>query len=194
MPETYPDGAPIDALEHLARLIHKRDVLQSAVDSAVWQLVAEGGRVGDNPRVALLLHDAVRDSRPTFETQGAHDEITEATGYSIQKLRSMQKMGHLRGPDDSPHYSGTFPMYSARVPGKGIPCVYALFDGDGELAYIGQTRNARQRLKNHWATKRDELNLTRWALSIVADGQDRLEVELALIQKFKPRGNKAGVV
>lgn len=193
MSEPYPDGAPVAALEHLARLVAKRDTLQAAVDAAVWQLVAEGARIGDNPLVALELHDAIRETRPSYDSQGAHDELTEATGYSIQKLRSMQKMGYLRGPNDSPYYSGTFPVYSARLPGKGISCVYALFDMDDELAYIGQTKNARQRLKRHWALKRVELNLARWALSIVAEGQDRLQVELALIQRFKPRGNKAGV-
>lgn len=192
MSEQYPDGAPVAALEHLARLIAKRDTLQAAIDSAAWQLVSEGSRIGDNPLAALTLHEAIRAARASDTLSGSHAELAEETGYSVGRLRAMQKAGQLRGVDDSPYYSGCFPLGGERAPGKGVPCVYALFDVDGELVYIGQTQNARARLKNHWALKK-ELNLARWALSIVREGEDRLAVELALIRNFKPRGNKAGV-
>lgn len=192
MSEEYPPGAPVAALEHLARLVAKRDAIQRAIDSAGWQLVAEGGRIGDNPEVALVLHDAIKSARASDGLSGASSELAAECGYSISHLRRLQRNGLLLGAHDAPFFAGVFPLGWQRCPSKGVPCVYALFNEADDLVYIGQTKNARSRLSTHWAQKK-ELGLARWAVAVIPEGSDRLAVELALIQQFKPRGNKAGV-
>lgn len=122
--------------------------------------------------------------------------MTKASGFSRQRLL------HLRlrrvvcdgdGPVVHDHYAGAFPIGYQETPVREVSCVYALFDTDGELVYIGQSMNVRSRLKEHWRQRGRAWSLDRWAVSVVPPGKSRVEVEAALIARFKPSGNKAGV-
>lgn len=59
--------------------------------------------------------------------------------------------------------------------------VYILMDADDVVAYVGQTGNLVNRIKNHGRTK----TFVRWHARKVSHGE-RLEFEAALIEKHRP--------
>lgn len=182
------------ALEHLERLVSKRDRLNEAVVDAVWQLLSIAERTPRDVGLAREFHIAIRDARVSFNNELPNaQQITDAVGYSATRVNSIHYWQRRKDESSDDFYTGTFPIDRQVTPLNNTPCVYALFDWQGDLAYIGQSKIVRTRLKTHWRERGGLWRLDRWAVAAIHPGQDRLDVEAELIRRFKPRGNKAGV-
>lgn len=67
------------------------------------------------------------------------------------------------------------------------PCVYALYNQEGELIYIGQTANLRTRIRQHRPRKLGFLKF-----KITHSPRVRTYLEARLIWRLLPRYNVAG--
>ena len=66
-----------------------------------------------------------------------------------------------------------------------VPCVYALYDLDGILVYIGQTQNIQQRFKVH---RRRQLAFAK--ATVVFDRKYRMRLKRRLISRLQPSRNR----
>lgn len=77
----------------------------------------------------------------------------------------------------------------AAMPFRGF-CVYTLFNGGGELLYVGQTGNAWSRIGSHaqksWGREIDHVRVVR-----CASRAEALQLEARLIRDLNPRHNVA---
>tara|TARA_R100000734_G_scaffold19116_1_gene18214 strand:+ start:6367 stop:6804 length:438 start_codon:yes stop_codon:yes gene_type:complete len=69
---------------------------------------------------------------------------------------------------------------------KPIPGIYAMYDANDELIYIGQSKNVRGRIYKH--PKRGKLAYLKVRATDTID--ERTKLEIRLIQRLKPKLNK----
>jgi hypothetical protein len=68
-------------------------------------------------------------------------------------------------------------------PAQGLVAIYGLYDPrDGEIRYIGKTKNPHQRLNRHWAEKKRRLRRVAWVRSVLAAGVKPQMVILAWVE------------
>lgn len=176
-----------DTLAHLIAITERRDLLHLRATEALDALLCSVERERPDPARAVELWQAVR----YLGVKGASERMAIATGYGFSHIVHWSQHGI---PQPLGRVcAGHFPLepYGNETPSRGVSVVYVLFAGT-QAVYIGQSQNARARLKMHWkdAHKR-EAGIDRWWLMVCAP-EERNALEARLILEHQPLLNVAG--
>jgi hypothetical protein len=91
------------------------------------------------------------------------------------------------------YWHGEWPAQPKAVPPKGISVVYFQYDKDGQLAYIGSTKQFLRRMEGHLDTSRPDV-WARWEARECAARDEAYVIEDREIRERRPYQNKPGVV
>lgn len=170
---------------HVERLRAKRATLEAAEREAVDQLATATGRVwrsgGIGVRDLAALYQRLRAGALSGFSKSWMSEVGLNNSGFYRELR--------RTPDADADgsWSGEYPLdQSARVPGRGVPVVYVLFDPEYVPCYVGSTGNMRVRLKAH---DRDKAFVA-WRAAPTSSRDEAYEIETEWLRGYKPYLNK----
>lgn len=180
-------------LDHLERLIRKRDMLNTAIADAYEALLASVGRAKATPHEAVELHQWAKACSKNRSTPHPHSPVMrmhDALPYKETDLRAWAR-DERNIPGTVSYAEGVFPMTEDQwTPKSGLPCVYVLLAG-ARVVYVGSSINVRDRLKSHWR-EQTKVGITHWRLSRCDTREEMLGLEAELISDLCPRDNKAG--
>lgn len=190
--------APLDAslratLDHIDRLIRKRDRLDEAIEDSFSAAMAAIGRSETTPLQAVELYNwSLATKRRGPEVPRARlARIAEALGLSLNHLQKWAKHPETIPGSFGGVLAGHFPVGYQWVPGTQVPTVYVLY-AETVLVYVGRSQNLRERLKAHWARRVEKPGLDSWSATICFDHGAAVALEADLIRQHSPRHNRAG--
>ncbi len=174
-----------DNLDHLRRIIERRDRLTDAAEETFLALLEAIRRERPGPDRILELWEAVR----VLKVKSAATRLAEAADVPLTTIHNWKRWGL---PSSGRVLSGHFPMEAGAVPPRWVG-VYVLFAGE-QAVYIGQSRNVKQRLKAHWRDPEKRASgIERWWV-MTCEPADLSRVESDLIFEHQPLLNKIGKV
>ena len=181
---TLPDPSAQATLDHLARLVSKRDSILAAIDETVSAWGAQLERTTPDLSVADMID--IWEFARRLGVTGLSTLTTQAMGTCPVELQRAREIGY------SDSGTGTFPIgFVPWLPRKTVPCVYLLMSAEGECLYIGQSCDVKSRLRSHWRAKR--MPLAQYEVIICESPEAAWALEGDLIFQHKPPYNKAGV-
>lgn len=173
-------------LDHIERLLAKRDKLNDAIREAVDALGPQIRRTDWTLAEAADLYRRAKEHKgPKF---GLTDTVADSLSYGRDVLS-----WHIRHPEGY-QLKGPLPLpHDPSLPAKNLNqhTVYLLLTDEGYCLYVGTSCQVTNRIRGH--IREGRIPATRYEVILCEDKASALSLEGDLIFQHKPPYNRAGV-